>query len=80
MNEYLIKLQASFLDIKDEIEKAKGKYPKDFNSLHEAYAVILEEFDELWDEIKKKNVDKEKVREEAIQVGAMISRLLVELL
>ena len=80
MNEYLIKLQASFLEIKDEIEIAKDKYPKNFNSYHEAYAVILEEVDELWDEIKKKEVDKDKMRKEAIQVGAMISRLLVELL
>jgi NTP pyrophosphatase (non-canonical NTP hydrolase) len=80
MNDYLIKLQSSFIEIKDEIEKAKEKYPKDFNSLHEAYAVILEEFQEMWDEIKKKNPDKENIREEAIQVGAMIGRLLVELL
>lgn len=80
MNDYLIKLQSSFIEIKDEIEKAKEKYPKDFNSLHEAYSVILEEVDELWEEIKKKDVDKFRVREEAIQVGAMIGRLLVELL
>lgn len=80
MNDYLIKLQSSFLEIKDEIVEAKSKYKNDFNSFHEAYAVILEEVDELWDEIKKKELDKEKVRKEAIQVGAMISRLLVELL
>lgn len=79
MNDYLIKLQSSFLEIKDEIERAKGIHKKDFNSFHEAYAVIKEEFDELWEEIKKRDLDKEKVRKEAIQVGAMISRLLVEL-
>lgn len=80
MNEYLIKLQSSFLEIKNEVETAKNKYKNDFNSFHEAYAVILEEVDELWEEIKKKEVDKDKIKKEAVQVGAMISRLLVELL
>ncbi|GAH19263.1 unnamed protein product [marine sediment metagenome] len=48
-------------------------------SLHEGYAIIKEEFDELWDEIKRypnhKNSD---VRKEAIQMGAMIIAFLVE--
>lgn len=38
---------------------------------HEGYAILLEEVDELWDEVKKKNPDKERMRKEAIQIGAM---------
>jgi len=44
----------------------------DFNSLHEAYAVILEEVDEFWDEVKKKKEvrDSERIREELIDIAA----------
>lgn len=48
-----------------------------FASLHEGYAVLLEEVDELWDEIKKKNPDPVKVHKEAKQVGAMAAKFLM---
>ena len=52
-----------------------------FHSAHEGYAVLLEEVDELWDEIKgnKKPGAYERMRKEAIQVGAMVLRFLVML-
>ena len=37
--------------IVNEYEKASRKFPK-FNTAYEGYAVILEEMDELWTEIK----------------------------
>lgn len=50
-------------------------------SAHEAYAILLEEVDELWDEIKRKpsarSVD--AMREEAVQIGAMALRFLVDI-
>jgi len=36
------------------------------NSAHEGYAVILEELDELWEEIKAKKPDSERMEKEAI--------------
>lgn len=65
--------------IKAEHDKAKTKYPANFNSNHEAYAVLLEEVDELWDEIKLKSPSKENIKAEAIQIGAMCLRILNEL-
>ena len=77
---YTNKLEDTFNEIEKEIYKAKKKHTENFNSSHEAYAVILEEFDELWDEIKKKEHDKIKMKEEAIQCAAMLCRFLVEIL
>lgn len=68
--------------ILDEVIRAKKMFPNNFVNQHEAYAVILEEVDELWDEIKKnqKNYDLDAQRKEATQAAAMLIRLLVELL
>ena len=46
-------------------------------SLHEGYAVILEELDEAWDEIKKKTSkrDMKNLLKELIQVGAMAQKV-----
>jgi hypothetical protein len=51
---------------------------KPFHSAHEAYGVMLEEFDELWDEIKKNQSGRDypAMAKEAVQVAAMAIRLL----
>lgn len=49
-----------------------------FASAHEGYAVILEELDELWIEVKRRHKDLPAMRKEAIQVGAMAMRFLVD--
>ena len=61
--------------ILEELERANGMY-KPFSSPHEGYAVLLEEMDELWDEIKKKQPDKTRMLEEAIQIGAMAIKFI----
>ena len=79
-------------DIANEYKSASKKYP-DFNSYHEGYAILEEELDELWDEVKKKTSvppkdepydpedyqDPERLRAEAIQVAAMALRFVVNL-
>ena len=60
------------------IEQIKNKAVKqhgDFNSLHEGYAVILEEVDELWDETKKKRPDVKNAKTECLQIAAMCIKL-----
>jgi hypothetical protein len=51
-----------------------------FNSAHEGYAVLLEEVDELWAEVKKRRSerDDERMGLEAIQVAAMAVRFLLD--
>ena len=64
----------------EEINRGIEKFGN-YNSYHEAYAVIKEEFDELWDELKVNadNRDLTKVYEEAIQVAATSYRLAEEI-
>ncbi len=65
--------------MKDELQKAVRNWPP-HNSAHEAYAVLLEEMDELkahvWMNQKKRNL--EAMKEEAIQVAAMAIRFAAE--
>jgi hypothetical protein len=67
------------LAVLTELKKAMDGYPK-MASEHEGWAVILEELDELWDEIKKspKNLNKKAMKAEAVQVCAMAMRFLVD--
>lgn len=50
------------------------------HSPHEGYAVLLEEVEELWDEIKKKNPSHVKMRAEALQVAAMGARFIHDII
>lgn len=68
---------AAVKQIEREYLRARTKFPP-MNSAHEGYAVLLEEVDELWDEIK--HGGPERAREEAIQVGAMALAILVDVL
>lgn len=51
-----------------------------FNSAHEGYAVLAEEVDELWEEVRAKQGarDMELLRKESVQVTAMGLRFRVE--
>lgn len=66
--------------IEQEFHKAQQAHPP-MASVHEGYAVILEELDELWDEVKQRPSKRviSAIRLEAIQVAAMALRFLVDL-
>ncbi len=62
--------------ILDELQRARKKHTKPFNSAHEGYAVILEELDEVWEEIKRDDLP--AAQQEMVQVAAMALRFLVD--
>ena len=75
------KISKTMTAIEAEIHRAVSLHGP-MKSLHEGYAVILEEMDELWDQVKLKAKlqDPKSIREEAIQIAAMAARLVVDLL
>ncbi len=60
-----------------ELRRATEKFGA-FHNTHEGYAVLLEEVDELWDDIKANNLYASC--DEAIQVAAMAMRYLFDLM
>jgi len=62
-----------------EYFSACSQHPK-FNSAHEGWAIIKEELDELWEEVRKKKISrsKELMEKEAIQIAAMAIRFIVD--
>jgi len=64
-----------------ELLSARNKH-RPMQSFHEGYAVILEELEELWGEVKKQSDERnqDKMRKEASHVAAMALRFMVDLL
>jgi hypothetical protein len=64
----------------EEYKRAVVNHPS-LHSAHEGFAVLLEEMDELKAEIwkKKDQRDKNNMRREAAQVGAMALRFLTDI-
>ena len=48
-----------------------------FRSQHEAYAILKEEVDELWDGIRHQDCNS-RIRKEAIQIAAMAIRFVMD--
>lgn len=63
-------------EIDEEVGKAYNKFPRPQASLHEGYAVLKEEVDELWDAVKDQKASPASIRKEAIQVAAMAIRFI----
>lgn len=67
-------------DVLIELKRAR-KENAPFQTAHHGWAVIWEEFDELWDEVKLKRSVRSKraMRKEAIQVAAMAVRFVEDI-
>jgi len=67
-----------YAEVADELARARRKFPGAQNSPHEGWAVLREEVDELWDDVKG-NASRETMRKEAIQIAAMAIRFIEDL-
>lgn len=70
-------------DVLVELRRAQRKFPRAFVNLHEAFAVLEEERDELWTAIKRNHNDgldarEQEARAEAVQVAAMAVRMILD--
>lgn len=55
---------------------AERKHGKGYASWHEAWAVLREEVDELWDEVKLREQSISRIRLEAIDIAACALRII----
>lgn len=76
---YSLMLEKSAGEALDEAKRAAARFPP-FSSAHEAFMVLYEEVDELWEEVRKNPTKGEprRIRFEAMQVAAMALRMMVE--
>lgn len=65
--------------VADELARARAKHGA-VHGLHEGYAVLLEEVDEFWDEVKKKTPDKANAYLELVQIAAMAQKIAEDVL
>lgn len=63
--------------VREELRTAR-RAQRPIHSLHEGYAVILEELDEFWDEVKNKKREQLSMLKELVQVAAMCERTAVD--
>lgn len=79
VEEKLPLLRRALALVEEEIVRAWTKHPNEFHNAHEGYAVLLEEADELWEEVKGDTAYTKDGMKEAIQTAAMAVRFVVEL-
>jgi glutamyl-tRNA reductase len=67
-------------EIHEELASAQEMH-EPMNSLHEAYAVILEEVEEFWEQVRMKSGcrDLQQVKRELIQIAAMACRTILDM-
>lgn len=61
--------------VAQECERARRKHPTPIRSLHEGFAIILEEMDELKAEVWQQQRDRRALSTELVQIAAMCQRM-----
>ena len=72
-------LEWALTEVGSEVLRAQSLYGST-RGIHEGYAILLEELEEYWDEVKaaKVNALTPAMRKELIQVAAMAIRVLLD--
>lgn len=67
--------------VTEELHRARLAHPERQASLHEGYAVLLEEVEEFWTQVmlKASKRDPQNVLEELVQIAAMAQRTAEDL-
>ena len=60
------------------LAEARAEHPA-IHSAHEGYAILKEELDELWDQIKAKSANKTKMYQELLDLAAVCQRMAEDL-
>jgi hypothetical protein len=73
------RIECFLIDVSIEVKRAMSKHSP-MHSLHEAYAVILEELDEFKSEVWKKQTERstDDVYTELVHIGAMVARCVAD--
>jgi len=73
-------LDGTIQQVRDELLRAMALHAP-MHSAHEAYAVILEELDEFWEQCRKRRSmrDEDNMRVELVQIAAMAIRAIHDL-
>jgi len=70
------RLKSCLRRITDELRMAEARFPR-IRSPHEGYAIIKEELDEAWEDIKRNELEDGEY--EMVQVAAMALRYIIDL-
>lgn len=68
-------------EVKEEFDNAERQHGK-MSSFHHGESVIREEYEELWEQVKKRAADRDKdnMRRECIQIAASALHFITDLL
>ena len=75
--DYEVRVDIAISGVKEVLLKANAKHPPLFNSMHEGSSVLREEFEELWEDVRKDDLSHSML--EAKQVAAMAIKYLVSM-
>jgi hypothetical protein len=66
-------IDSFFADVEVELRRGRAANGGGLNSLHEAYAVMLEEVDEFWEQVKTKPANRNygAIYRELVQIAAV---------
>jgi hypothetical protein len=65
--------------VQRELNRARALHARPFASAHEAAAIVREEYEEFWDEVKRKERNTLEMLKELVHTAAMCQRAAEDL-